>query len=172
MSNLTKDPNDQVNELNKTERKKQNKPMIVHKGNKSNIDINPFKKINTSIIKKETNNKKPKISHHSSIEIKQEKHEKKIKDSGYNSTINFPLQNFPTITNNMINKKPNSSNKLDVIYYVKSSNNAHQRALREFNGIKNDNAKTFEIMVNNLQIYIPKNDLNMNENNNFYKKKK
>ena len=75
----------------------------------------------------------------------------------------------------MINKKSNSSNKLDVKYYVKSSNIANkgnQRALREFNGIKNDNAKTFEIMVNNLQIYIPKNDLNMNENNNFYKKKK
>ena len=43
---------------------------------------------------------------------------------------------------------------------------------RAFSGIKKDDAKTFENIFNNLQSYIPKNDLNMNENNNFPLSKK
>ena len=57
-------------------------------------------------------------------------------------------------------------------YYVKDRNNANKGNQRAFSGIKRDDAKTFQTMFNNLQSYMPKNDLNMYENNNFYKKKK
>ena len=91
-----------------------------------------------------------------------------MKENTYNSTLNSLGQNIPPITNNAINKKSNSSNKKNVKYYVKqnkeSSNKGNPRA---FSGIKKDDAKTFENIFNNLQSYIPKNDLNMNENNNF-----
>ena len=173
MSNLTKDPNDsKVNETNKTESKNKNRPMTVHTNKQSIIDINPFKQINNSTIKEENEIKKPKTSHYASIEIKQEKRDKKIKDNIYNTTINPPAQNIPPIINNMMNKKANSSNKKNVKYYVKARNNANKGNQRAFSGIKNDDAKTFQTMFNNLQSYMPKNDLNMYENNNFYKKKK
>ena len=48
-------------------------------------------------------------------------------------------------------------------------NKGNQRA---FSGMKKDDAITFENMFNNLQSYIPKNDLNMSENNNFLMNKK
>ena len=66
------------------------------------------------------------------------------------------MQNIPPITSNVINKKSNSSNKKNVKYYVKPSNNANKGNQRAFSGIKKDDTKTFD----------------MNENNNFLKKKK
>ena len=145
--------------------------MTVHTNKKTNIEINPLKPNNSNlatVIKEENENKKPKTGYISSVEIKKENLEKKMKENTYNSTLNSLGQNIPPITNNAINKKSNSSNKKNVKYYVKqnkeSSNKGNPRA---FSGIKKDDAKTFENIFNNLQSYIPKNDLNMNENNNF-----
>ena len=175
VNHLKKEPSEnQPNDINKTDNKKQNqnRPMTVlsNKKNNNNLDVNPFKQINNSTIKEETDIKKPKTSHYSSIENRQEK---KVKENIYNNTtINSLVQNIPPITSNVINKKSNSSNKKNVKYYVKPSNNANKGNQRAFSGIKKDDTKTFEAMFNSLQSYIPKNDLNMNENNNFLKKKK
>ena len=63
----------------------------------------------------------------------------------------------------MIHKKSSSSNNKNIKYFVKSNNNANKGNQRTFSGIKNNDAKTFEAMFNNLQSYIPKNDVNMNK---------
>ena len=170
IDNIKKEPTDnQANDINKKENQK--RPMTVHTNKKTNIEINPLKPNNSNlatVIKEENENKKPKTGYISSVEIKKENLEKKMKENTYNSTLNSLGQNIPPITNNAINKKSNSSNKKNVKYYVKqnkeSSNKGNPRA---FSGIKKDDAKTFENIFNNLQSYIPKNDLNMNENNNF-----
>jgi len=170
IDNIKKEPTDnQANDINKKENQK--RPMTVHTNKKTNIEINPLKPNNSNlatVIKEENENKKPKTGHISSVEIKKENLEKKMKENTYNSTLNSLGQNIPPITNNAINKKSNSSNKKNVKYYVKQnkeiSNKGNPRA---FSGIKKDDAKTFENIFNNLQSYIPKNDLNMNENNNF-----
>jgi len=170
IDNIKKEPNDsQANDINKKENQK--RPMTVHTNKKTNIEINPLKQNNSNLaiaIKEENENKKPKTGHISSAEIKKENLDKKMKENTYNSTLNSLGQNIPPITNNAINKKANSSNKKNVKYYVKQNKEcANKGNPRAFSGIKKDDAKTFENIFNNLQSYIPKNDLNMNENNNF-----
>ena len=175
IDNIKKEPNDsQTNDINKKENQK--RPMTVHTNKKTNIEINPLKQNNSNLvstIKEENENKKPKTGYISSVEIKKENLEKKMKENTYNSTLNSLGQNIPPITNNAINKKSNSSNKKNVKYYVKQNKDSGNKGNpRAFSGIKKDDAKTFENIFNNLQSYIPKNDLNMNENNNFPLSKK
>ena len=170
IDNIKKEPNDsQTNDINKKENQK--RPMTVHTNKKTNIEINPLKPNNSNLvtaIKEENENKKPKTGHFSSVEIKKENLDKKMKENTYNSTLNSLGQNIPPITSNAINKKANSSNKKNVKYYVKQNKESVNKGnARAFSGIKKDDAKTFENIFNNLQSYIPKNDLNMNENNNF-----
>ena len=175
IDNIKKEPNDsQTNDINKKENQK--RPMTVHTNKKTNIEINPLKQNNSNLvstIKEENENKKPKTGYISSVEIKKENLEKKMKENTYNSTLNSLGQNIPPITNNAINKKSNSSNKKNVKYYLKQNKDSGNKGNpRAFSGIKKDDAKTFENIFNNLQSYIPKNDLNMNENNNFPLSKK
>ena len=176
MDNIKNDSSDiQLNEANKTESKKFQRPMTVHAGKKTNVDSNSLKHNNSnlgSIIKQDAENTKPKTTHYSSLENKKENQEKKIKENTHNTTINTIGQNIPPITNNVINKKSNSSNKKNVKYYVKQNDkNTNKGNQRAFSGMKKDDTKTFEDIFNNLKSYIPKNDINMNENNNFLKKK-
>ena len=123
IDNIKKEPNDsQTNDINKKENQK--RPMTVHTNKKTNIEINPLKQNNSNIvstIKEENENKKPKTGYISSVEIKKENLEKKMKENTYNSTLNSLGQNIPPITNNAINKKSNSSNKKNVKYYVKQN---------------------------------------------------
>ena len=175
IDNIKKEPNDsQTNDINKKENQK--RPMTVHTNKKTNIEINPLKQNNSNLvstIKEENENKKPKTGYISSVEIKKENLEKKMKENTYNSTLNSLGQNITPITNNAINKKSNSSNKKNIKYYVKQNKDSGNKGNpRAFSGIKKDDAKTFENIFNNLQSYIPKNDLNMNENNNFPLSKK
>ena len=178
MNNIKNEPTgNQANDISKIENKKQERPISVHPSQKANIEINPFKQNNNSNIvikvKEENDNKKPKTSQISSVEIKKDNKEKNVKDNVYNNTLNSLGQNIPSIANNVINKKSNSSNKKNVKYYVKQNKeNVNKGNQRAFSGIKKDDAKTFENIFNNLQSYIPKNDLNMNENNNFLLKNK
>ncbi len=172
MDNIKKEPNEnQSYEMNKTEHKNPKRPMTVHTNKKTNIETNPFKQDNSnigSIIKEEVEIKKPKTGHHLSVDSKKDNQEKKI----YNTTINTVGQNIPKINNNTINKKSSSSNKKDVIYYIRANkDNGKKGNQRAFSSMKKDDAKSFEDIFNNLKSYIPKNDLNMNENNNFFKKK-
>ena len=176
MDNIKKEPNEnQSYEMNKTEAKNPKRPMTVHTNKKTNIETNPFKQNNSnigSIIKEEIEIKKPKTGHHLSVDSKKDNQEKKIKDNIYNTTINTAGQNIPKINNNTINKKSSSSNKKDVIYYIRANkDNGKKGNQRAFSGMKKDDAKSFEDIFNNLKSYIPKNDLNMNGNNNFLKKK-
>jgi len=179
IESIKKEPNlndNLANDINKKDNQNQKRPMTVHTNKKTNIEINPLKQSNSNItttIKEENVNKKPKSGHYSSVEIKKEIPDKKIKENAYNSTLNSLGQNIPPITNNAINKKSNSSNKKNVKYFVKQNKDAINKGnQRAFSGIKKDDAKTFENMFNNLQSYIPKNDLNMSENNNFLMNKK
>ena len=81
IDNIKKEPNDsQTNDINKKENQK--RPMTVHTNKKTNIEINPLKQNNSNLvstIKEENENKKPKTGYISSVEIKKENLEKKMK---------------------------------------------------------------------------------------------
>ena len=77
--------------------------------------------------------------------------------------------------NNNLNKKANSSNKKSVKYHIKTNkdnNNSNKGNSRAYSGMKKNDAQTFENIFNNLKSYIPKNEVNKNENSLYPFKKK
>ena len=180
MVNIKNDPNqNQLNEntnsnsKTKTENNKNLvRPMTGNPNMKTNIQNNPLKQNYIKENIQQTDNTKNKNKSNISVENKKENHDKKAKESMYNKTMISLAQNIPPLTANTINKKSNSSNKKNVKYFVKQNNdNANKGNQRAFSGIRNDEAKNFENIFNNLKSYIPKNDINMNENS-YVKKKK
>ena len=180
MVNIKNDPNqNQLNEntnsnsKTKTENNKNLvRPMTGNPNMKTNIQNNPLKQNYIKENIQQTDNTKNKNKSNISAENKKEKKDKKAKESMYNKTMISLAQNIPPLAANTINKKSNSSNKKNVKYFVKqNNNNANKGNQRAFSGIRNDEAKKFENIFNNLKSYIPKNDINMNENS-YVKKKK
>jgi hypothetical protein len=180
MVNIKNDPNqNQLNEntnsnsKTKTENNKNLvRPMTGNPNMKTNIQNNPLKQNYIKENIQQTDNTKNKNKSNISVENKKENHDKKAKENMYNKTMISLAQNIPPLTANTINKKSNSSNKKNVKYFVKQNNdNANKGNQRAFSGIRNDEAKNFENIFNNLKSYIPKNDINMNENS-YVKKKK
>ena len=180
MVNIKNDPNqNQLNEntnsnsKTKTENNKNLvRPMTGNPNMKTNIQNNPLKQNYIKENIQQTDNTKNKNKSNISVENKKENHDKKAKENMYNKTMISLAQNIPPLTANTINKKSNSSNKKNVKYFVKQNNdNANKGNQRAFSGIRNDEAKKFENIFNNLKSYIPKNDINMNENS-YVKKKK
>lgn len=148
------------------------RPMTGNPNMKTNIQNNPLKQNYIKENIQQTDNTKNKNKSNISAENKKENHDKKAKENMYNKTMISLAQNIPPLTANTINKKSNSSNKKNVKYFVKQNNdNANKGNQRAFSGIRNDEAKKFENIFNNLKSYIPKNDINMNENS-YVKKKK
>jgi hypothetical protein len=176
MDIIKKEPNEsQIEDKDKNENKNKLRPMTVNTIRKKDIEINPLKSNNTNLgetIKEEIETVKNKNKQSSSLENKKEIQEKKGKENIYNKTMNSLGQNIPPITNNIINKKSNSSNKKNVKYFVKQNKDNSNKGNRAFSGIRNDEAKNFENIFNNLKSYIPNNDFNKESNSLFPKKKK
>ena len=176
MDIIKKEPSEsQIEDKDKNENKNKLRPMTVNTIRKKDIEINPLKSNNTNLgetIKEEIETVKNKNKQSSSLENKKEIQEKKGKENIYNKTMNSLGQNIPPITNNIINKKSNSSNKKNVKYFVKQNKDNSNKGNRAFSGIRNDEAKNFENIFNNLKSYIPNNDFNKESNSLFPKKKK
>ena len=176
MDIIKKEPSEsQIEDKDKNENKNKLRPMTVNTIRKKDIEINPLKSNNTNLgetINEEIETVKNKNKQSSSLENKKEIQEKKGKENIYNKTMNSLGQNIPPITNNIINKKSNSSNKKNVKYFVKQNKDNSNKGNRAFSGIRNDEAKNFENIFNNLKSYIPNNDFNKEQNCLFPKKKK
>ena len=89
----------------------------------------------------------------------------------YNATINSLGQPIPALNFKPINKKKaNSINQKENKYFLKQ--NTINMGKRGFMGKRKEETRTIENMINNLNNYVPKNDINVDENNYLGLKKK
>ena len=150
--------------------------------NNTNVNANPLtqkitennKEFNIAINNDNNDINKKKNKPTSSVDKRKDVPEIKMKDNIYNNTINSGGQNMPPLNNNL-NKKANSSNKKSVKYHIKTNkdnNNSNKGNSRAYSGMKKNDTQTFENIFNNLKSYIPKNEVNKNENSLYPFKKK
>ena len=99
---------------------------------------------------------------------------KTVNVSIYNATINTLGDYIQTLnykTNNNFNrKKANSTSQKNNKFFLKQ--NTVISAKKPSLGIRRDDARTIENMFNNLNKYMPKNDINVDENSYLGLKKK
>ena len=90
----------------------------------------------------------------------------------YNATMNSLGQFIQKSNYNTNNKKKsNSSNPKNNKFFLKQNN--INPNINDFGGMRKEETRKIENIFNNLNNYVPKNDINMNENNyNEIKKKK
>ena len=143
------------------------------KKNNNIIEQTSFKQKNNEIaLNNELNNNKGNrlLSYKDNTNVGNQEH--KINNVNiYNATMNSLGQFIQTSDNNSnYKKKSNSSNQKNNKFFLKEYNvNPSIKALA---GIRKEETRTIENIFNNLNKYVTKNDINMNENKYIDKRKK
>ena len=92
----------------------------------------------------------------------------------FNSTTNSLTQSVQTISGKLNSKKkPYSTNQKNNKIFLKHNlyNSGNSVSYRTHGGIRKEETRSIENMINNLNSYVPKNDYNIDENNIFGIKK-
>ena len=162
--------NNIINDAYKNKEKQRSLPRpataLNFKKNNNIIEQTSFKQKNNDIVVNyEINNNKGNrlLSHKENKKVGNQE-PKTVNVNIYNATMDSLGQFIQTSNNNINNKKKsNSSNQKNNKFFFKQYN--ANPSTKTFYGNRKEETRAIENMFNNLNNYVPKKDINMNENN-------